>query len=152
MSSLEPKTPQGTLVDPFTGEEFQANSRNHYEVNDGIPVAPHVDIPRPTVRQRIENLIRRGEDPLRHYVGSEGLNMEVPDDPDLPITQSEANYLDTIASDLAEAAPLPDEGLPRPEGLRTPSAVQPSQQPPQAPQAGVSSPPPGPASGGPVPT
>lgn len=145
MSKQEPKTAQGELIDAFTGETFQANARNHYEVNDGVPVAPHVDTPRPTVRQRVENLINRGVDPLAHYVGSDDYDMDVPDDAETPLTPSEQNYLDTIASEVAEGAPLPDEGLPRPDGLQSPPAVQASPQAPQPPQAAVSSPPPGPS-------
>ena len=109
------KTPQPELTDAFTGELFTPHSRNHYEVNDGKPVAPAVEFNRPTIRQRIENLINRGVDPLAHYVGTEGIEMDVPDDGEAPLTQSEQNYLDTIAAELAEQAPLPDDGLPRPQ-------------------------------------
>lgn len=108
------KTPQPELADAFTGEMFSPRSRNHYEVNDGKPVAPAVEMRRPTVRERIENLMNRGVDPLAHYVGTEGIDMDVPDDPQAELTQSEQNYMDTIAAELAEQAPLPDEGLPRP--------------------------------------
>lgn len=115
------------LVDPFLGVTFRPRAENHYERNSGIPVAPHVDIARPTVRQRVENLISRGIDPLSAYVGSEGIEMDVPDDPDLPLTPSEQNYLDIIAADLAEQSPLPDEGIPRQSSLEpsTGSAVAP---------------------------
>ena len=103
------------IEDVFTGEVRKVReSRNHYEENDGKPVAPHVDIRRPTVRERVENLLMRGIDPLAHYIGTEGMDMEVPDDPDAPLTPSEANYLDAMAESLAEQAPLPDDGMPRP--------------------------------------
>lgn len=105
------------ISDAFTGVEFQPRAENHYEKNDGVPVAPPVAINRPTIRQRIENLLNRGVDPLAHYVGSEGIDMDVPDDPDAPLTPSEQNFLDVVASDIAEAAPLPDEGMPRQEQL-----------------------------------
>lgn len=131
------KKPQGELNDAFTGELFTAKARNHYEENSGIPHAPAVDYPRPTIRQRVENLLNRGVDPLAHYVGTEGIDLEVPDDPDTPLTHSERNYLDAISESLAEAAPLPDEGLPRPQS-EVPSS--PPQNAPVAP-AGVSSPP-----------
>jgi len=114
MSRQEPKSPQGEMTDVFTGESFHAESRNHYEENDGVPFAPPVDMVRPTVRQRIENLLNRGVDPLAHYVGTEGIEMDVPDDPDAPLTSSEQEYINVIAESLAEQAPLPDEGLPRP--------------------------------------
>lgn len=132
--SVPQKAPQGELSDAFTGELFTARSRNHYEVNDGVPVAPPVDFPRPTIRQRVENLLRRGVDPLAAYVGTEGIDMDVPDDPDAPLTPSEQNYIDLVASQVAEDAPLPDEGMPRAEIL--PSPVQtPSQGSPAAPEA-----------------
>lgn len=108
------KKKQRELPDAFTGEIFQPNARNHYEDNDGVPVAPHVDLPRPTIRQRIENLLNRGVDPLAAYIGTDGIDMEVPDDGDAPLTRSEMNFIDVVSESLAEAAPLPDEGLPRP--------------------------------------
>lgn len=111
------KRPQRELTDPFTGEVFQPSARNHYEDNDGKPFAPPLDLPRPTLRQRVENLTRRDPDILSRYVdqygGDEGYEMEVPDDAEAPLTTSEQNYIDTIASDLAERAPLPDDGMPR---------------------------------------
>lgn len=126
------------LFDAFTGVEFQPRARNHYEHNDGVPVAPKVEMKRPTIRQRIENLTNRGVDVLAHYVGAEGLDMDIPDDPEAPLTEGEAIYMDILAEQLAEAAPLPDEGLPRP-----PADVLTPQEPPKAAEAGVSSPPPG---------
>lgn len=125
------------LADAFTGELFTPRSRNHYEVNDGVPVAPKVELRRPTVRERVENLLNRGVDPLAYYVGTEGYDLEVPDDPEAPLTDSELNYLDTVAAEVAEAAPLPDEGIPRP------SDSPPLQPAPAAPEPGVASPPAG---------
>lgn len=109
------------LIDPFTGAIFKPKAHNHYEDNDGVPVAPTLTLNRPTIRQRIENLLNRDPDVIRRYMqqgpadGQEGIDMEVPDDPEAPLTASESNYLDTIAGDLAEQAPLPDDGLPRPQ-------------------------------------
>lgn len=142
--------PANELIDPFTGRIFTPTARNHYEHNDGVPVAPQAEFTRPTIRQRIENLLNRDPDILRRYMtegppdGSEGVDMDVPDDPDAPLTASEGNYLDSIAADLSEAAPLPDEGLPRPDGLK------PSEVPQTAPGApgggpGAVSPAPAPA-------
>lgn len=111
------------LVDAFTGEVFKPRSRNHYEHNDGVPFAPPVDLNRPSIRQRIENLLNRDPGLLQRYMmegppdGQEGIAMDVPDDPEEPLTASEQNHIDVIAAELAEAAPLPDEGLPRPAGL-----------------------------------
>lgn len=111
----------GELHDAFTGEIFKPKSRNHYEANDGVPFAPQVELNRPTLRQRIENLINRDPAVLQRYLqegppdGSEGLDMDVPDDPEAPLTASEGNYLDAVAAELAEQAPLPDDGLPRPD-------------------------------------
>lgn len=113
----------GVMYDAFTGVEFKPRARNHYEVNIGPPKAPPVDLPRPTVRQRIENLINRGVDPLAHYVGTDDYSFDVPDDPEAPMTPSEMNYVDLVAAEIAEAAPLPDEGLPRPDGVLRPSAA-----------------------------
>ena len=121
------------LHDAFTGEVFTPRAHNHYEKNDGVPVAPAVEINRPTIRQRIENLINRGVDPLAHYVGSEGIEMDVPDDPEAPLTHGEQMYLDTITAEVSEAAPLPDEGMPRPEApAATPSPAASSEAAPAA--------------------
>lgn len=136
---LAASQPLKPISDAFTGEEFIPRAANHYEYNDGIPVAPPVETNRPTIRQRVENLLNRGVNPLSFYVGSEGIDMDVPDDPDAELTQSERNYMDVLAEQLAEEAPLPDEGLPRP-----PSDVLTPQQPPQPAPEGVSSPPTGP--------
>lgn len=130
-------------VDVFTGEEFKSRVEDHYEVADPVPVAPRVEMARPTVRQRVENLTNRGVDVLAHYVGAEGLDMDIPDDEDAPLTSSEQNYLDIVAADLAEQAPLPDEGLPRPEVQNAPaaSAVAPEgvSSPPKAPESAPAS-------------
>lgn len=122
---------QVELSDAFTGQLFKPRARNHYEVNDGVPVAPAVKVNRPTIRQRIENLVSRNIDPLAHYVGHEGIDMDVPDDPDVPLTPSEQNYLDTIAESLAEQAPLPDEGMPRPPAEPPPAASSVAAEPPR---------------------
>jgi len=110
--STQDKTPQLPMPDAFTGEEFTPRSRNHYEENDGKPHAPPVQFRRPSVRERVENLLNRGTDVMAYYVGTEGLEMEIPDDEDAELTTSEANYLDALSAQLAEAAPLPDDGLP----------------------------------------
>lgn len=109
------KRPQGEQTDIVTGELFQPKARNHYEENDGVPHAPAVDLPRPTLRQRIENLTRNNPDLLARYVhdGTPETDFEIPEDADTPLTPSEKNYLDMVAADVAERAPLPDEGLPR---------------------------------------
>jgi len=124
------------ITDAVTGEVGLVRAANHYEKNDGVPKAPKVEMQRPTVRQRVENLLNRGVDPLAHYVGAEGIDLDVPDDPEAPLTQSEANYMDHLASQIAEEAPLPDEGLPRP-----PSDVLTPPRAPEPVQPGVSSPP-----------
>lgn len=124
-------------TDPVTGEVFKSRAENHYEKNDGVPFAPPVTMKRPSLRQRIENLINRGQDPLAHYVGTEGIDMEVPEDGDAPLTPSEQNYLDAVAASIAEQAPLPDEGLPRPETRPASPPPPPAQTPAPAP---VSSP------------
>lgn len=128
------------LTDPFTGEIFTPRSRNHYEKNDGVPVAPPVELNRPSIRQRIENLLNRDPAVLQRYMqegppdGSEGVDMEVPDDPDAPLTASEGNYIDSLAADIAEQAPLPDDGLPRPP--QAPTTAAPTQTASGAPGGG----------------
>lgn len=136
MSTAKTKVPTAkkeVLTDAFTGVDFTPRSRNHYETNSGIPVAPPVDLPRPTLRQRIENLINRGHDPLADFMRQsqeqDTYDFDVPDDPDAPLTPSEANYVESIASELAEQAPLPDEGLPRPDELQpTAASSKPAEQ------------------------
>lgn len=112
--------------DVFTGEIFYSAAQDHYEKVDPKPFAPPVDLPRPSLRQRIENLISRGADPLAQYVhdGSEDTDYEIPDDPDAPLTPSEANYIDMVASDLAERAPMPDDGMPRQHSGEAPANQQ----------------------------
>lgn len=120
----------------LTGELFPSRAKNHFEENDGIPVAPPVEYNRPTIRQRVENLLNRNVDLLANYVGSEDYDMEVPDDPEAPLTFAEQNYIEAVAASLAENAPLPDDNIPRK-----------SETPPQAPQPApeqVSSPAPAP--------
>lgn len=137
-SENETYKPQGEIPAAFTGEYFTARARNHYEENDGIPHAPPVDYPRPSVRQRVENLLNRNIDVLVNYVGHEGADMDIPDDPDADLTPSEQNYVDSLAEALAEASPLPDEGMPR-------SEVQIAPEPPGAPPEGLPAVPPAPA-------
>lgn len=113
-----PKRPQGEIQDAFTGVLFTARTRNHYEVPNPVPFAPQLQVQRPTVRQRIENLLSRGVDPLQDYVRQsqedDELAFDVPDDPEAPLTQAEQVHLDLVAAEIAEQAPLPDEGMPRP--------------------------------------
>lgn len=137
--------------DPITGEVFLSRTPNHYEPVDPKPKAPPVAMKRPSLRERVENLTNRNIDALAYYVGTEGMDMDVPDDPDAPLTESERIYMDVIAGELAEQAPLPDEGLPRPDVPKpsTGSAAAPEgvSSPPKAPE------PPSPApAGGTVPS
>lgn len=123
------------------GVVFESRARNHYEYNDGVPVAPPVEFNRPSIRQRVENLLNRGVDPLAAYVGSEGIEMDVPDDPDAPLTHAEEVYLDVVASQLAEAAPLPDEGLPRQANTAVPpNELNPPSDGPRTPENETPSP------------
>lgn len=114
-----PKRPQAEITDAFTGVVFQPKTRNHYEIPDPVPFAPNLEIARPTVRQRVENLLSRGIDPIHDFMRQQAdqdeLSFDVPDDPEAPLTPSEQNFLDITAAQLAEQAPLPDDGLPRPE-------------------------------------
>lgn len=136
-------------VDTLTGELFQSRAANHFEANDGVPFAPPVDMPRPTIRQRVENLLNRGVNPLAHYVGTDDYDMEVPDDPDLPLTASEMNYIDAVASQLAEESGPADENSP-PAAKPAPQAPQPD--PGQVSSPGQASPAPAPATDSTVPS
>lgn len=133
----------GEMTDAFTGAVFTPRARNHYEVNIDPPKAPPVDLARPTVRQRIENLINRGVDPLAHYVGSDDYDFDIPDDPEAPLTASEMNFMDAVAAEIAEAAPLPDEGLPRPDGALKPASPPSGVQGAAPPAVGAPAPGPG---------
>lgn len=136
-----PKQPQGELPDAFTGVVFVPRTRNHYEVPDPKPFAPNLAIQRPTVRQRVENLLSRGIDPLHDFMRQQAdqdeLDFEVPDDPEAPLTQSEQNHIDMLASQIAEQAPLPDDGLPRPP--QAPSMQQTGAEGGGEPEGGVHS-------------
>lgn len=127
--------------DLTTGEAFKSRTANHYESNDGVPVAPPVDFPRPSIRQRVENLLNRGVDPLAAYVGTDSYDMDVPDDPDAPLTHAEQVYLDTIAADISEAAPLPDDNLPRQAQTPVPANnLNPPSDGPRTPENGTVAP------------
>lgn len=87
--------PQIETVDPTTGELFMARTENHYEANDGVPVAPAVQLPRKTLRERVEELYRGGRQmaALQHD-GSPDDDLDAGefDDPE-PMTPSEKQYL-----------------------------------------------------------
>lgn len=102
-------------MDIVTGELFQARTPRHYDPVDPKPFAPTVDLPRPSLRQRVENLINREPNVMARFVADQSTDedYEIPDDPEAPLTPSEQNYLDMVASDIAEQAPLPDDDLPR---------------------------------------
>ena len=135
------KLPFGTITDAFTGEVVPARASNHYEANDGVPVAPRVDLPRVSLRQRIENLLNRGIDPRSQYVhdGLGDMDFEVPDDPEAPLTQAEETYIEMVANSVAEQA---SEGDPESQ----PAAAAPKSQSPEPPSPTPPSPPP--ATGG----
>lgn len=139
------KKPQRELPDAVTGEMFQPRARNHYEDNDGVPFAPPVEFNRPTLRQRVENLLNRGIDPMAAYVGTDGYDLDVPDDPDEPLTLAETLYIDAVSASLSEAAPLPDEGMPRPSSDSPATPPAPAPNPPtdgpRPPASGSAAPP-----------
>ena len=135
--------------DPFTGEVFKSRTPNHYEQNDGVPVAPRVELPRVSLRQRIENLLNRGVDPLSRYVhdGTSDTDYEVPDDPDAPLTPSEMNYLDLTAEAVAEQVSLDPRENAQPAAAAPPAAQgSPASPPSPSPQQSPTS------DGGTVPT
>lgn len=112
--------PQIETVDPITGEVFMARTENHYEKNDGVPVAPAVQLPRKTLRERVEELYRGGRmmAALQHD-GSPDDDMDIQefDDPE-PMTPSEKQYL--LTEGLRELRNRPP---------KAPTAVPPSPSP-----------------------
>lgn len=136
--------PQIETTDVVTGEVFLARTENHYEHNDGVPHAPPVDLPRRTLRERVEDLLYRGGmlPELLHDESDEGdMDVREYDDPE-PLTASEKNYLlqeglKTLQERQAEAAyaPPPSPGpVPPPEGQNAPAGSADPAPSPSAPK------------------
>lgn len=128
------------IFDAFTGEEFQPRVHNHYERNDGVPVAPPVDQPRLSLRERVERMLYSMQS------GPEFISDGTPDD-DFeeddaePLTQAEQAYVaQGAALERREAALLASQRTPPAQ----PSAAPASPQAPNPPSDGPgAAPPPG---------
>lgn len=81
------------INDVFTGELVRARARNHYEFNDGVPFAPPIDMPRLTLRERVQRLQGAGVD-LNRFVpdNSDDHDFEDPEDSE-PMTRAETAYV-----------------------------------------------------------
>lgn len=152
MQRPHPKNaPRVVTVDVVTGVEFTSTTENHYEANDGVPHAPPVDLPRKTLRERVEDLMYRGGGfipPLRHD-GSNDADFDVDDPNEIedngPMTEAELRYVYTEeeaeaqrarqeahrAAQQAPKAVPPADGQNASAGSASPSpSPQPTPQPP----------------------
>lgn len=126
----------GQEQDPFTGEIFTPRTVNHYEHNDGIPVAPPVELPRLTLRQRVERLLASGQ-PIPGYDGDEDDSW---DEEDEPLTMAEKQYLNQ--QDALERRQAALEAAKREASTPpTPAEPKPTSEAPKPAQPGVASPP-----------
>lgn len=95
------------LVDPFTGEEFvpvNGQAKRHYEENDGVPVAPVVNTPRLSLRERVERLLAGGVD-LSQGIYEDDDPTDWSDEDEEPLTPSEKAYIEQgLAVERREAA------------------------------------------------
>ena len=115
------------LVDAFTGEAVEVAAANHYEHNDGVPFAPPIEMPRLTLRERVQRLQGAGVD-LDRYVPDESEDNDFSDPDDLePLTHAEAAYvaLNDHLDHLAEqkvAPQAPSSPTPAPAAPAEPAA------------------------------
>lgn len=98
---LERETIKGQkyeVTDIVTGEVRPVLAANHYEYNSGIPLAPPVDMPRLSLRERVERLTQAGYDlsSYYHHVPMSDPDDWSEDDDQEPLTPSEAAYVDHI--------------------------------------------------------
>lgn len=141
--------PQIETLDPITGELFLARTENHFEHNDGVPVAPAVDLPRKTLRERVEDLLYRsgGMLPQLLHDDSAETDFDVPEAEDNgPMQPAEVRYILEEAAKATPAAAQAPQQSPAPnppaEGQNAPAAsasrpVAPSTPPPPAPTPGT---------------
>jgi len=129
-----------SATDVFTGEEFTPRAANHYEFNDGVPHAPVVDMPRLTLRERVQRLQGAGVD-LDRYLpdDSDELDFEDPEDNE-PLTRSEDAYI-RLNEHIDFVQAQPQDG-----GSKPPAPPSPPAAPPEAPEppksGGAGGPPP----------
>lgn len=136
--------PQIETTDAVTGEVFLARTQNHYEENDGVPVAPQVELPRRTLRERVEDLLYRGGmlPPLQHDdSGDDDFDVKEYDDPE-PLTPAEKTYavnegmriINERRSEAPTAVPQSPPPNPPPEGQNAPAASAAPAPSPSAPK------------------
>lgn len=137
------------ITDIVTGEIRNVLSANHYEYNSGLPLAPAVDMPRLSLRERVERLTQSGYDLSSYYHHvplSDPDDWSEDDDPD-SLTAAEQGYVDHIdfveelnaskvqkASEDAQATP-PADGPDAPksgDGKAGSEAVPPPKSPEKA--------------------
>lgn len=145
MQRPHPKNaPRVVTVDVVTGVEFVSTTENHYERNDGVPVAPHVSLPKKSLRERVEDLMYRGGGvlPALRHDGSDESDFEIEDgEENDPMTSAELRYVYTeeerVASEAQAAAQRAAASNPPPEGQNAPATSG-------APAAAPTTPPPSP--------
>lgn len=128
------------LTDAFTGEEIETRARNHYEFSDGVPFAPPIDMPRLSLRERVQRLQGAGVD-LNRYVPDETDEHDYTDpDDDEPMTRAEAAYvalnehLDHLQAEMQKpASPSPSPAPVEPPKSGGVGGEAPTEAPPKAP-------------------
>lgn len=99
-------------TDVITGEVFNARTENHYEKNDGIPVAPPVKTPRLSLRERIERMLYTPVDP--NFGQYDDNDADWDDEGDDPLTPDEQRYVEQNAAiEKFEAARIARENASR---------------------------------------
>lgn len=125
------------LTDVFTGEEFfpiNGQASGHYEVNDGVPVAPPVNTPRLSLRERINRLVAGGAD-LSQGIYEDDDPTDWSDDDADPLTPAEQSYIDqglALERQAARIAAQKAAGVPSEAQATSPSEV-PASPPGEAP-------------------
>lgn len=140
----------GSLIDVFTGEEFvpiNKQTARHYEENDGVPVAPPVNTPRLSLRERVERLLAGGVD-LSQGIYDDDDPTDWSDGDDEPLTSAEQAYVEQgLALERAEARIAAQKAA---EAAPAPSGTPPSEVQAPAPDAAPNPPADGPPTPGPT--
>lgn len=125
-----------SVTDAFNGEVVERRAANHYEYNSGVPFAPPIDLPRLTLRERVQRLQGAGVN-LDRYVpdDSEDTDFVDPEDAD-PMTPAETAYvaLNDHLDHLAEQRSKP------PAPVASPSPAPAPSEPPKSGGAGGAAP------------
>lgn len=101
------------ITDAYTGEIVERRASNHYEFNSGVPFAPPIDMPRLSLRERVQRLQGAGVN-LDRYVpdDSDDHDFTDPDDAE-PMTRAETAYvalndhIDHLQAERTKPAPAP---------------------------------------------